>query len=246
MTTKGWADSNINIQYGCKNGCLYCYAARMAIRFKRFSSLNEWTTQTSLNYKNINKQYRKRNGRIMFPTSHDIYLENIKESIIVLSHLIKTGNKILITTKPVPEVIENICYEFDEFRDLIQFRFTITSRCNSSLKLWEPNAPAYLERTRSLVYAYSMGFKTSVSIEPYLDEYIIDLIKDIEPYITESIWIGVMNYSMLPKEGWELYHRKNMKRLYSKEFIEKNLENWKKAANGKLRLKDSIRNILGK
>ncbi len=35
LGTKEWADSNINCYYGCSNDCLYCYAKKMAIRFKR-------------------------------------------------------------------------------------------------------------------------------------------------------------------------------------------------------------------
>ena len=37
-------------------------------------------------------------------------------------------------------------------------------------------------------------FKTSVSIEPFLDYDPTDLFDQVSPFITESIWIGRMNY----------------------------------------------------
>lgn len=46
----------------------------MAIRFKRKTE-NTWKV-IEPNTKYIKKSYRKRNGRVMFPTSHDITIES--------------------------------------------------------------------------------------------------------------------------------------------------------------------------
>ena len=63
------------------------------------------------------------------------------------------------------------------------------------LKFWEPKAPNYQERKDCLVYAFQEGFRTSVSMEPMLDTANIDsLIKDLEPFVTENIWVGMMNH----------------------------------------------------
>ena len=73
MVTKGtkeWASSNVNICKGCFNDCVYCYAKRMGIRFKR-NTLENWKFMV-INEKAVSKGYGKRKGRIMFPTSHDI------------------------------------------------------------------------------------------------------------------------------------------------------------------------------
>ena len=83
---------------------------------------------------------------------------------------------------------------FGEFKETLQFRFTITSNNNTVLSFWEPNAPSYEERLESLILAYKEGYKTSVSVEPFLDDDPVPLIKDLSPFITESIWIGPMNH----------------------------------------------------
>ncbi|WP_371801799.1 radical SAM protein [Candidatus Lokiarchaeum ossiferum] len=241
MTTSGtleWASSNVNIQKGCKNGCKYCYAARMAVRFKRCSNLMEWTTQIQVDPSKVQKNYRKRNGRIMFPTSHDIYTSNLIPCLDVLDKLLKSGNEVLITTKPEDYCIEEICDEFQKYKDQIQFRFTIGSAYNAVLKKWEPNAPSFDERVSALKRAYFEGFKTSISIEPYLDYYPHEVIEEVEPFVTETIWLGIMN-SKIPKEGRELYNKK----LYSKDFVSSLVKVCTIKAKGKLRLKDSIKNL---
>lgn len=238
--TKEWASSNVNIQKGCKNGCKYCYAARMAERFKRCSNLMEWTNQVQIDNTKVQKNYRKRNGRIMFPTSHDIYTSNLIPCLDVLDKLLKSGNEVLITTKPEEYCIREICSEFSEYKDQIQFRFTIGSIDDSVLRKWEPNAPQFSERLLALKRAYYEGFKTSISIEPYLDKFPYDVIDKVESYTTETIWLGIMN-TKIPKEGRELYE----KDLYSEKFVSNLVEVCDRKARGKLRLKDSIKNLLG-
>lgn len=239
--TKEWASSNVNIQKGCKNGCKYCYAARMAVRFKRCSNLFEWTNMIQSDPKKVQKNYRKRNGRIMFPTSHDIYSSNLVVCLDVLDKLLKSGNEVLITTKPEDYCIEEICDEFQQYKDQIQFRFTIGSTNDNVLKKWEPNAPSFDERVSALKGAYFEGFKTSISIEPYLDNFPHEVIEEVEPFVTETIWLGIMN-TKIPTEGKELYEKK----LYSKEFVSYLVKECEIKAKGKLRLKDSIKNLLKK
>ena len=166
--TKEWANSNVNCYYGCSNNCRYCYAKKMAIRFKRKTE-KTWKIMVP-NKRPIEKGYRKRNGRVMFPTSHDITNESLSNCLIVLDKLIDSGNSILITTKPKMSCIQKICTKFINHKDLIQFRFTINSVNNHLLKFWEPGAPTFEERYESLKYAFYKGYKTSVSIEPFLDE----------------------------------------------------------------------------
>ena len=110
------------------------------------------------------------------------------------SGLLKAENNVLVTTKPRFECVKKICNKFIEFKDLIQFRFTVTSINCSLLEFWEPGAPTLEERLKSLKYAYENGFKTSISIEPFLDENPYNLVKILKPYTTESIWIGKMNH----------------------------------------------------
>ena len=69
--TKEWAVHNFNIAQGCSHNCRYCYARANAIRFGRIKKPDEWTAE-QINEKNRHKKWRKRDGRIMFPTTHDI------------------------------------------------------------------------------------------------------------------------------------------------------------------------------
>jgi DNA repair photolyase len=112
----------------------------------------------------------------------------------VLDKLLHVGNEVLITTKPNFSIVDGIIRQFGEYLPQIQFRFTITSMNNTHLAFWEPNAPLFEERFNSLILAYNRGYKTSVSVEPFLDSDPSLLMRILSPYITESIWLGPMNY----------------------------------------------------
>ncbi len=192
--TKEWADHNVNCIKGCSNNCRYCYAKTMAKRFGRCKE-ETWRDMV-INNNAVEKKYGKYKGRVMFPSTHDIVDEpEIQEAcFVVIGKLLEAGNEVLITTKPRLLITERIIDRFYTFKDQLQFRFTITSRDNSLLSFWEPNASNYEERFESLKYAYEMDFKTSVSIEPFLDYTPQTLVHVLSPYVTESIWLGPMNY----------------------------------------------------
>ncbi len=241
--TKEWADSNVNCYYGCSNNCRYCYAKKIAIRFKR-ETPQTWKIMKP-NYRAINKNYAKRKGTIMFPTSHDITLNSLNNCLIVLEKLLRANNRVLITSKPCFDCIKQICDIFSDYKDLILFRFTITSINDRFLQFWEPEAPHFEERLSALNYAYEKGFKTSISIEPFLDKDPTDLIDRILPFITNSIWIGKMNYikaSNINKAEEKEYKRIRM--INSKKNIKQILMNLKKYDHPLIMIKDSIINYL--
>lgn len=266
--TKEWADKNINFQQGCSNNCLYCYAKCMALQYKRIKNESEWKNEI-FNQKAINKTMFKHVGfRYMFPSTHDITINNFIPAIQMIKNITACENEILITSKPNLKTIEAICDYFNtipemNFRTMgmenaqmidlrrvnakayIQFRFTITTIGDSMRRIWEENAPTFEERLSCLKYAYGKGYKTSISIEPYLENPSL-IIKEVEPYTTESIWVGIMNKSKLTPMAKEVYQNQNLGNLlYSKEFIKEHLDSWITLAKGKLRLKDSIQNMLG-
>ena len=192
--TKEWADYNVNCVKGCAHNCRYCYAKLMA---KRFHRATEDTWKDMVIRKDVvTKKFHKYHGRVMFPSSHDIVdIPEVKEAcLIVLKNLLDANNEVLVTMKPSLNVTKDIVANFEEFKENIQFRFTITSNDNAILSFWEPNAPSYEERLKSLLLAYKEGYKTSVSVEPFLDDDPVPLIKGLSPFITESIWIGPMNH----------------------------------------------------
>jgi len=228
--TKEWADHNVNLIDGCAHDCKYCYAKRMAKRFGRATD-DSWKVM-HIREKDVKKGYVLREGRIMFPTSHDLIPEDpsFASCVVVLGKLLASDNQVLVTTKPHLAAIKRICDEFEQYRDQIQFRFTITSMNDHVLAQWEPGAPPFAERLESLVYAALSGYRTSVSIEPILDrslKALADLYERVVVYCTESVWLGTMNYFHDP-------HKLDARLIYQ-HFQGKRL----------VRFKDSIRNAVG-
>jgi DNA repair photolyase len=186
-----WSDKTINCINGCKNDCLYCYAKCMAIRFKR-NTPDSWKNE-EVRKDTLTKPVPHYKGTVMFPSTHDITVEHLTESMTMLDNILKSGNKLLVVSKPNMECIQRICETFTDYKDKILFRFTIGSTDSKVLKFWEPNAASFEERLECLALAYRMGYQTSVSGEPLLDRNVDDLISKLSPYVTDSIWIGKPN-----------------------------------------------------
>ena len=181
----------------------------------------------------------------MFPSSHDIFdLPDYEEACFsVLGNLLQSGNEMLVTTKPRLAIVKKIDKEFSDKKEQIQFRFTITSSDDQLLKFWEPNAPLFEERLKSLQYAFKKGYKTSVSIEPFLDYNPKPLIDAISPFVTESIWLGVMNY--IPRKNLrkaEVPYYDSIRRNYSEEHLKEIYTDYYECP--KIRWKDSIKTRL--
>ena len=191
--TRQWSKFSENFQIGCENKCRYCYARYNAI-FGRFpyATQEQWDNPV-INQKKIDTGRRKKEGVIMFPTTHDITPRNLSEYLCVLRKLLDAGNRVLIVSKPHWECITVICDFYDQYREQIEFRFTIGSTDDKVLSFWEPNAPSFEERLCCLKYAHAAGYKTSVSCEPYLDPYVVYTYTACLPYITETFWIGKLN-----------------------------------------------------
>jgi len=122
----------------------------------------------------------------------------------------------------------------------MQFRFTITSDDDTVLEFWEPNAPRFKERLASLVYSYNRGFKTSVSIEPFLDYDPTELTETVVPFVTESIWIGKMNY--IPRKNLsneEMIQYQKIRKNYRVDHLWEIYNSL--AGYPKVRFKDSVR-----
>ena len=241
--TREWADYNVNCVLWCINNCRYCYAKIMAKRFGRASE-ESWKNMT-VRKEVVAQHFRKFPGRVMFPSSHDIVdIPEVENACLgVLAKLLECGNNVLVTTKPRLAIVRKVDELFSDYKDQLQFRFTITSRNNDLLKFWEPGAPHFEERIACLELAFSNNFKTSVSIEPFLDHDPQVLVEIVAPYSTESIWIGKMNYiprNHLPESTTSFYNeiRKNTEKKHLLK-IYNDLKDFPK-----IRFKDSIRSVL--
>ena len=189
--TRQWADQTINIIRGCNCGCLGCFAAARAHRFKEVE-LGKWPTEV-LNERAFNAKVPKGHKLTMFPSTHNISPEFLEPCAEKIQQILDSGSDVLIVLKPWESVVSALCARFDSFKDRIIYRFTIGSLDNNVLKFWEPGAPSYDERLRCLQYAFEHGFETSVSCEPCWGGDVDRLISELRPYVTDSIWIGKMN-----------------------------------------------------
>jgi DNA repair photolyase len=244
--TKEWATENANFISGCIHDCKYCYSKEMAIRFKRKTPKN-WTEE-ELNTKKLNKKFKKIDGYIMFPSSHDISPENLNHSIAFLGNLLRAGNSVLIVTKPHMEVVKEICSRFSRHKGNLLFRFTIGSSNTETLKFWEPNAPSFEERLESLKHAFELGFKTSISCEPILDIYTKELLEELLPYVTDAIWIGKPNFLLKRLKMNGISDRESIRK--ANELNENLSDSWifgiyqSYKDNPKIKWKESIKKIV--
>jgi len=165
----------------------------------------------------------------------------LESCMIVLDKLLKAGNEVLVTTKPDIEVVSRIINQFEEYKNQIEFRFTITSKNDDLLSFWEPGAPHYLNRKEALVLAYKEGFETSVSIEPFLDNTPYELINELSDYVTNMIWVGPMNYigkiEVAPEDQHYFSQLRKSVEPENLRAIHDNLKN-----NPKIKFKDSLIN----
>ena len=245
--TAEWAVANANFINGCSNDCKYCYSKEMAIRFKR-KTIDSWKDE-EINWRAFDRTITHKDGYIMFPSTHDITPNNITLAVEYIRKILQQNNTVLIVSKPSFQCIEQICYLFENHKDQILFRFTIGSAYSDTLKLWEPNAPDYEERKRSLIHAFKSGFKTSLSCEPMLDNKIDDVINDLSKYVTDAIWIGKMNFVLrrLKTNGNnDQLMIKAAEQLLQWQSDEKILKLYHKYKNNpKIKWKESIKNVVG-
>ena len=187
--TREWAEVTKNIQIGCEHGCLYCYARASAVRFKKLPSA---LLETPL--AKFVPSARLYSGRIMFPSAHDITPANVERCEEFLKQLLEIGNEVVIVTKPTLSCVNRLLNSLVEWKRQVLWRMTIGSSCTDALLMWEPNAPAFTERLAALRLAHDLGWATSVSMEPMLDTTPWRVIDLVRPYVTESIWLGLMRH----------------------------------------------------
>src|SRR5450759_4786524 len=132
-----WAEVSKNLFIGCKHDCRYCYARERALRIGLIKSPDEWPVMRR-NKSLIVQGTKYLSGRIMFPTTHDIFPEHINLTIAALHEWLSAGNNVLIVTKPHLDVIQTLCAALADYKKQIIFRFTIGSALDESLAFWEP------------------------------------------------------------------------------------------------------------
>lgn len=196
--TKEWAGSTVNCVKGCEHDCSYCYARHNAVeRFKQIAP-EHWKTMRVDAFQ-VNKNRAKRQGIVMFPSSHDITPSVVDYCAIVIQKLVASDNQVLVVTKPHMEVMKQLCD--NPWRENVTFRFSIGMVDDYLRELWEPGAPPIQERLDCMQYAHEEGYGTSVSAEPLLEPWnALPLYLACEPFLSKDkgspageFWIGKLN-----------------------------------------------------
>ena len=245
--TQEWAAHNINIQTGCEHDCKYCYAKSMAIRFKRSTSTS-WKTP-ELHQDKVSMAYGKKNGKIMFPTTHDITPLNIDACTEALLSMLSAGNDVLIVSKPHLSCLRHICSKVSSYRKQILFRFTIGTSNDEVMSFWEPDTTSYNERLECLKYAFFKSFNTSVSSEPMLDGSIDKVVHAVKPYVTDAIWLGRVNQiksalaQNCPKDKEAKRMADELLKVQTDDWVMKLYDKYRK--DSKVKWKDSIKKVVG-
>ena len=250
--TKEWSVSSVNCVNGCSHNCRYCYARYNAVeRFVRITA--ECWPKMEVRQHDVRKPRKKCDGRVMFPTTHDITPEVLPACLAVIEKLLAAGNEVLVVSKPHLQCVQAICDLasggmgglFDDYRDQLKLRFTVGAADDAILSYWEPGAPAFAERFASLQHAYAAGFTTSVSMEPLLDSTnVVETVGTLAPYVTGTIWIGMMNrIDSRVIEGTDPVEIARIKAGQTPERVAEIYEALKD--HPKIRWKESCKNLLG-
>ncbi|NVN90941.1 MAG: hypothetical protein HXX11_10095 [Desulfuromonadales bacterium] len=241
--TREWSDVSHNIGSGCSHACLYCYAASYALSKGYIKTRAEW-----LNEKLTPRNIPTKAGVIMFPTAHDISSYYLDSSLDAIEQMLVAGRDVVIVTKAHLECIKAICAKFTDYQDKIILRITIGSMDEKICSFWEPGAPKPSERLDALRYAYDQGYTTSVSMEPILlgVRDAIVTYEQVEPYVTEKIWIGKMNS---PDTRVDMTVAENCRRVANIKVCQSDKEIFKLYEwledHDKVEWKDSIKKIVG-
>jgi len=218
--TREWSDSSLNVCAGCPNGCLYCYAREMALRYGRIADGAAWTAETVDqakldDYRAVlagTKKIRGGLGTVMIPTTHDITPKNAEAVAAAACALLSAPTppntpetRILFVTKADGPSVETVCRKIDEIADQDQaplgtrgilrnrteWRLTIGALDDRARAFWEPHAPPVEMRLEVLRWLYRTAWRTSVSAEPLLEpRRAVALVTTVAPHVTETVWIG--------------------------------------------------------
>jgi hypothetical protein len=208
--TDEWSNGTYNTHFGCANGCWNCYAWCGACRRKQtghdlYGRDEDGNSMMALRPKWFKTwQDRAEKYVIMYPSVHDVFEDTMKEAFKIMESMLKAKNvHILWVTKPIYEVVREFMERFQDYKDRITIRLTITTNDNDQLEFWEPYASSYEERYICLDFLYAAGYNVGVSREPMLPskrrdttflEAELAFIDEILPFIRDTLWLGLMNH----------------------------------------------------
>lgn len=208
----------LSVKSNCRNDCKYCYMKQLKNKFHNVDLEN---FDIILDNERVTKRWQKTHNHkmIMFPSSHDILYDYVDSFIQSALNILNAGHSLLIVTKPNINSITKMIQSFFNYKNKILFRLTITSKNDEILSFYEPNAPKYDERKECIINLYEEGYKTSLSMEPFLDDPII-VINDLRQYVTDDIWIGTMS-GINSNISIDDQHKEQLNEIYTKNNLMK-------------------------
>lgn len=239
--TKEWSEHSVNCCTGCSHDCIYCYAAeRYCLRYKK-RPRERWRFE---HVRPVRRRQPKFDGRVMFPTTHDITLGNARACLRTLQQLVEAGNDVLVVSKMAVPIAAMMIDTMGPWRDQLEFRISIGSVSEDVKAFWEPGAPANIDRVASLTHLIAAGFRTSVSCEPLLEPWlVVPHVASLSLCGTETIWIGKLNH-IKARCGWmgDLDQFHTLRHWQTDEKVMEVVE--AVGGNEKIRFKDSYQAVI--
>lgn len=214
-----------NLYFGCYGNCRYCGVRRSQCLWLKRRPNNKWNLM-EFKRDEYKKGVGERKGLTIFPSGHDVFPFNKMVSFRYMEKIIHPKediyNKLMFISKPRMSVIEPFVKRFSKYKDHILLRFTITTQNEDLINFWEGNSSSFSEREKSLIYCFTHGFETSISIEPYLGSPndVINLVDTLNPFVSETIWIGHMN--RIATKKWLKKNNKSKKAIKEYNKIREN------------------------
>ena len=109
-----WVCKTVSCCNGCSNDCIYCFAKRDAVNKKRMK-LHEWK-EGKVRPHDLDKKYKLYDNTVMFPGTHDFTTDNFDACFSVLKKILAVNNRVLIVSKPRPELITKFCDDLKEYK----------------------------------------------------------------------------------------------------------------------------------
>jgi len=207
--TREWSDVSLNIQVGCRNGCVYCYARQAALRRRLIARPEDWTQERLVPPEVRRARVRRLGpGVVMFPTTHDIHRGNVEAAIEAIQLCLDAGRRVLVVTKARLAAVAALCDEFGgtDAAERLAVRVTLTGWSSHASRVWEPHAPSYAERFQALRALADHGLARSASLEPLLEPWEAGrMVRVLAPLLEGGeIWIGLLRQFEARTAWWRL------------------------------------------
>lgn len=222
-----YAEWALNVYKGCAHGCVYCYAAGIAARFKQCKSRLAFheniTVKKTFSLKQLRRDAKRLapqiNSCVLLSFSTDPY-QPIESELHLTRQCIEILHAEGISVQILTKDPLRACEDLDILTDSDALATTLTLHTTKNPTTWrtpailEPGAPIYQDRVAGIKKAYEYGITTWVSLEPVI--YPADSLNIIRETFQEvdHYKIGTLNYGHLlgvnnpntTPEEWHIFY----------------------------------------